>query len=333
MLVSTDPSIKAQHEAVRNAVGWYDFTHKLIEVTGEGATAFLEQIYAGSIARTKVGGAKYTMMLDEAGIITDDVIVFHLEENKYWISTLYSRQLLMWLDVHKGDYKVKYKEITANWRMYSVQGPKAKELVNAILAENVDDMKFFTIRDNKIDDVAVKVARSGYTGEKSGYEIYAPAANAALLEAKLAEQGEAFGAMKITEIEVMVYGLACEKGYILMTDVCGTNPFEVGFEGAIDWSKDFIGKEALEKVREEGPKRQLLGFTVDDDSALIYGGPHGAPVIMNREVVGRATKFTYGATVGKNIGYALVDKAKAKVSDKVIINGVEAVLTERAILK
>jgi aminomethyltransferase len=333
MLLSTDASVKAQHAAVRNAVGWYDFTHKLIEVTGEDATAFLEKIYPNPIAKAKVGGAKYTPMLNEEGIIIDDVVVFRLAENQYWISTLYSRQLLLWFDAHKGESQMEYNEITPDWHMYSVQGPKSRDLVNSFLAEKVDDLKFFTIKDNRIDAVPVKVARSGYTGEKWGYEIYVATESKGVVEDKLAANGQAFGGMQITEFDVMTYTLACERGFILMTDIGDTNPFEVGFDASIDWSKDFIGKAALEKVKAEGPKRQLLGFTVDDNAAIIYGGPHGAPIMKNGVRVGKATKFTHSFVIDKNIGYALVDRAKAKVGDKVTINDYEAVLTDRQIVK
>jgi aminomethyltransferase len=333
MLLSTDAKVKAQHEAVRKTAGWYDFTHQLLEVSGKDATVLLDKMYVCSIAKAKVGGAKYTAMLDKNGIIIDDVIVFRLEENKYWISTLHISRPVKWFDANKGAFDVAYKSVTSDWTMYSVQGPKSKNLVNAVLADKVDDMKFFTIKDSKVGNVPVKVARSGYTGEEFGYEIYIAPASKELLEAKLAESGKALGAMQITEVDVMAYTLATEKGYVLLTDICDANPFEVGMEKAIDWSKDFTGKEALEKVKAEGAKRELIGFTVDDINAKIYGGPKGAPVIKDGEIVGKATKFTHGFTVGKNIGYALVEKAKARIGDKVTINYVEAVLTERPILR
>lgn len=333
MLLSTDASVRAQHEAVRNAAGWYDFTHFLLQVTGEDATALLDKMYVSSIAKVKIGGAKYTIMLNEDGIIVDDVVVFRLEDNNYWISTLHIRTPMKWLDENKGASQVKVKDITTEWSMYSVQGPNARDFVNSVVAERVDDQKFFTISDNKIGDIPVKIARSGFTGERWGYEIYCAPKNATFVEARLAENESAFGAMKITEIDVMARTLPTEKGFVLLTDIYDANPLEAGFERAVDWSKDFAGKAALERVREGGAKRQLLGFTVDDLDARIYGGPKGAPIVKDGEVVGKATKFTYGATVGKNIGFALVDIAKAKVSDKVTINGVEAVLTERLILK
>ncbi len=326
-----DPIKKAQHEAVRNAVGWYYFTHFMLEVTGEDATAFLDKIYLNSIAKTKVGRAKYTTMLNEDGSIIDDVIVFHMEENKYWVSTLYLNKLIMWLDAHKGESKVEYKDITSITDMYSIQGPKSRELLNAFLAENIDDQRFFSIRDNKIDNIPVKVSRSGYTGEL-GYEIYVAPEHAGLVESKLIEHGEELGAMQVTEFQVMVLTLPCEKGYNLMCDIGGINPIEAGFGSTIDFNKDFIGKEALEKVKAQGSKRQLLGFTVDDDSAHIAArdkGAVGEVIMFNGEEVGRVTKYTYSYTIGKSIGFALVDSSKVKVGDNVTINGYEATLTER----
>ncbi|MBN1315572.1 MAG: aminomethyltransferase family protein [Anaerolineales bacterium] len=330
MLIN-DAATRVQHEAVRNAAGWYCWTHFLLEVTGADATAFLEKIYSSPIAKIKAGGAKYTTMLNEDGIIIDDVIVYRMEEDKYWISTLHLKKLIAWLDAHKGESDVAYKDITTTTAMYAVQGPKSRELLNAFLAEKVDDQKFFTIRDNKFDDIPVKVSRSGYTGEL-GYEIYISPENAGLLEAKLAEHGKAFGAMQITEFQVMVWSLSTEKGYVLMSDLRGTNPLEVGLEGGIDWSKDFIGKEALEKIKATGPKRQLLGFIADDEKAHIEAmsrGSFGAVVMVNGEGAGRVTKYNYSYTLGKSIGFALVDKTKAQVSDRVTISGYGATLTGR----
>jgi len=332
-LMSKDESVIAQHNAVRNSVGWYDFTHHLVEVTGDDATIFLDKLYSNSIAKAKIGGAKYTTMLNEEGIILDDVIIFRLEENKYWVSTLYIERLLQWYDDHKEDNNVSYQRITEEWKMYSVQGPKAKDLVNAVADESIEDLKFFNIRDNKIDGIPVKIARGGFTGEKWGYEIYFAVDQEETVAAKLSKEGTALGGKLVTEVDVKALTLSGEKGFVLMIDIGETNPFEVGFENMIDWEKDFIGKSALLKVKEEGPKRLLLGFTLDDKDASIYGGPHGAYVKKGEELIGRVTKFIWGATVGKFVGYALIDTDKAAVGDTVQINGYEVILTERQILK
>lgn len=321
----SDVTARTEHEAVRKSVGYYDFTHKLLEVKGPDAKSFLDYIYNGAIGKAEVGGAKYSTMLNEDGIIIDDVIVFRIAEDTYWVSTLYIDELIAWLDEQKKDRDVEYSEITAVTTMYAVQGPKSKDVLNVFLAKPIDDLKYFWIEDNAIGDVPVKVARSGYTGEL-GYEVYCKPEDAKLMEEKLEEAGKEFNIRQITTTEVIIGSLPREKGFVLMSDVAGTNPLEAGFGWAIDWSKDFIGKEALLKVKEEGPKRALLGFTVEDDEAVIEPG---AEVLVDGKVAGKVTVFTYGYTVEKNIGFVLVDVDKAKVGDKAEISGAEARITER----
>jgi aminomethyltransferase len=327
-----DVTKREQHDAVRNSVGWYRYTHQLLEVTGEDATALLDKIFANPIANLENGRARYTTMLNEQGNILDDVVIFRLDENKYWVSTLYINKMISWFNTNKGESKVAYKDITGITEMYAVQGPKSKDLLNSILAEKIDDQKFFSIRDNKIDDIPVKISRAGFTGEKLGYEIYVAPENIKLVELKLSEQGKAFDAVQVTEFQVMVWTLPTERGFYLMCDLAGRNPFEVGLERGIGWDKDFIGKEALEKIKVNDHKNQMLGFTVDLDDIHIETrnlGSSGAPIVFEGEEVGRVSKLTYGYTINKNIGYAFVDCTKVKVGDKVDINGFEAILTDK----
>ena len=329
-----DSSKRAQHDAVRNNVGWYYFTHYLVEVSGKDATAFLDYIYPNNISTLKIGSDRYTPMLNEKGIIIDDVVVMRIEENKYWISTLYYRKLLPWFDAHKGSYEIAYADITASYDMYAVQGPKSKDFMNTILEKSVDEQKFFTIRDNKIDGVPVKINRAGFSGEKVGYEIYIAPDKREFLEAILNKQGKAFNAMQVTEFQIMLLTLPSERGFYLMTDLWGTNPFEVGFEKGINWDKEFIGKEALLQIKADGPKRKLVGFTIDDDRVLVEArnyGSAGAAIIKDGWEVGRVTKFTYGYTANKSIGFALVSEDQAVDGNTVTIEGHPAVITKERV--
>jgi len=323
---------RAQHGAVRDTAGWYYFTHHLIEVAGEEAAVFLDKMFANPIGNLNIGRARYTTMLNEDGRILDDGVVFRLEENKYWYSTLFAQKVIPWFDVHKGEAKVKYRKITDEVDMYAVQGPKSKDLVNSIVEENVDAMKFFSIADNKIGNIKVKIARAGFTGEKLGYEIYVAPKNRAVIEEMLAKNEAAFGAKRVTDVPVMVWTLPAEKGLCLMSDLAWVNPIEAGLDKGISWDKDFIGKEALEKVREEGPKLEILGFTLENDNVHITSrnmSGQASSVMKDGEEIGKVTMFTYGYTIGKSIGYVVVERAKAKIGDKVMIHGNEAVLTER----
>ncbi|WKY43736.1 aminomethyltransferase family protein [Eubacteriaceae bacterium ES2] len=334
--VYKDDALKrVEHEAVRKSVGWYLYTHQLLEIDGEDAAGFLDKIFANPIANLKVGSARYTTMLNADGIIIDDVVVFRMDENKFWVSTLFIDKMIHWFDNHKGNSIVAYKDITPTLEMYAVQGPNSKDLLNSLLTENIDEQKFFTIRDNKIDNIPVKISRAGFTGEKLGYEIYVAPENAKLVELKLSENGKNFDAVEVTEFQVMVWTLPTEKGFYLMSDLNGTNPFEVGLERGIDWNRDFIGKEALEKIKREGINRQFVGYILDDDDFIIETmslGSSGSPVTINDEEIGRVRKLTYGYSIGKNIGYALVNSNAAKIGDKVKINGYDATLTKKVFI-
>lgn len=312
-----------EHETIRNHVGFYDFTHQLLEVTGSDSGKFLDTMFVNTIQGADVGMGKYTTMLNEDGNIIDDVIVFRIEENKYWISTLYIDKMIKWFDEHKENMDIEYKDITDNLAMFAVQGPKSKEFLNSILEDNIDDMKYQEIRENKIDDTTIKIARSGFTGEL-GFEIYVDPSYSEFMEEKLCETGRKFEVDKITS-DVILSSLPMEKGYVLMSDLEGTNPLESGFEWSIHWDKDFVGKEALEKVKKEGAKRSLLGFTIDDGLEI---NPNSKITIDGKEV-GKVTNSTFGYTVGKTIGYALVDNSLANIGDKVLIDGHEATLVER----
>ena len=324
-----DESLRAQHNAVRTNVGWYDFTHRVAEVTGPDALAFLNKMYVVNLEKQAVGKAKYTTMLDEDGWICDDVIIFRLAEDKYWVSTLYMKDLLMRYGWYAPDYNVEYRDITAEWKMYSVQGPNSPKLVEAVLGESVEELKFFNIRDTALGEIPMKVARSGYTGEKFGYELYIPAEYEEQLVQKLTEEGEKLGATHVTEVDAVALTLPCEAGYYLMLDLRRLTPYEVGMDGTLDFRKDFVGKKPAKKLRKVAPSRRLVAIDIPDYDAVIYGGPHGAAVEKDGKVVGRITKFTYGFTVEQNIGYAVIDEPYTAIGTKLTANGYEIIVAEK----
>ena len=123
-----------------------------------------------------------------------------------------------------------------------------------------------------------------------------------------------------------ITSLPREKGFVLMSDLAGTNPLEDGFGWTLDLNKEFIGKAATVKIKDEGVKRALLGFTVEDDAAEVAVG---SDIVVNGVAAGKVTMFTYGYTVEKNIGYALVELDKANVGSAARIGDVDAVITER----
>jgi aminomethyltransferase len=331
-LYKYDDVKRSEHNAVRNAAGWYYFTHQILEVTGKDAAVFLDYMFAKPIANVKLHSARYTTMLNEQGGIIDDVVIFRLEEYRFWISTLYLNKMIPWFDTHMDGFDVNYQNITKSWDMYAVQGPKSKDLLNSILADNIDGQKFFTIYDNEVSGVSVKVSRAGFSGEKLGYEIYVAPDKRKLIEGKLKDAGSVFGAKHVEEFQIMVWTLPTEKGLYLMSDLHGLTPFETGLDKGVVWERDFVGKDALLALKDKPPEKTILGYIVHVDDAHIEArdkGGVGHPVMLNGEEVGRVAKYTYGYTCDKSIGYVIVDVAKAKIGDKVTLNSYPATLTER----
>ena len=327
-----DESVRAQHDAVRTTVGWYDFTHRLFEVRGADAQKFLNKMYLSNLDNLAVGRARYTPMLDEDGWICDDVIIFRLAEDTFWVSTLYGKDLVRRYSWYMDDYDVEYEDLTKQIRMYAVQGPKSPEVMDAVIDGAVEDMKFFSIKEDAIGETPVHVARSGYTGEEYGYELYVPEEFAGEAEKLLGEAVEKAGGMQVTEIDVMAMTLPAEAGYYLMLDLRRCTPFEVGFDKMVDFKKkDFVGKRALRKISRQEPARELVGIEVPDYDAVIYGGPDrkGNEVFKNGELIGYVTKFTYGYTVEKNIGYALVKKGSVELGDVVQVGKYDVVITPK----
>lgn len=316
--------LRNEHEAVRTRVGFHDFTHEMLEVKGPDAGAFLDKMFVNNISGSDVGEGQYTTMLNESGIIIDDVIIFRMEDDLYWVSTLYIQEMFDWFGKYSDGFDVEFTDIKHVTTMYAVQGPKSAEVINDFLDENIDDLNFSRIRDNTVGDVPVRVARFGFTGEL-GYELYFHPDHVELIEEKLLESGKSVGIKKL-ETDVVLSSLPSEKGYILMRDVDELNPVEAGLGWTVDWDSDFVGKSAIESSK-GNPKRSLIGFTVDNDTEVELE----SDIKKDGEVVGKVTNCAYGFTVDEMIGYCIIDNAKAKIGDKVTIgnDNVEATLTER----
>ena len=215
-------------------------------------------------------------MLNEDGKIIDDTIVMHMAEGVWWVSTLYAPISSSGRAPTRA-YDVSYEDITPAIDIYAVQGPKSLKVLNAILAEPADDIKRFQVADNKIGDIAVKIHRSGFTGEL-GYEVYCAMEDTAAVEAAIRETAAKFDAPELTILEVYVRSLPVEKGFALRQDMYMLTPYECGLGWSVNLEKDFVGKEALLKAKEEGqvqargsriPRRVLRGYLPAGDRLFL----------------------------------------------------------------
>jgi len=216
MLFKEDTVARADAMAIRKGVGFYRWTHDLVEVTGKDALDVLQKIYISDISKVAVGRSKYTASLDENGEIIDDVIVMHMAEGLYWVSDLYGPRLLPWIEKHKGDADIQAKIITYDWDMYAVQGPDSLKAMNAMLDKPVDDLKRFGICERKLGDIPVYIHRSGFTGE-NGYEIYSAFDKSAEVHDLALKAVESVGGRELQTLEVYVRphgeGLPAQAGF------------------------------------------------------------------------------------------------------------------------
>ena len=145
MLFKDDKTARLDAQTIRQSVGWYRWTHDLVEVTGADALDVLQKIYVSDLSKVPAGKTKYTAMLNEDGEIIDDVIVMHMEEGKYWISTLYGPRLEPWVQAHTEGEDIAFRLITYDWDMFAIQGPDSPAAMAQLTDKPVADMKRFCI--------------------------------------------------------------------------------------------------------------------------------------------------------------------------------------------
>ena len=302
MLFKEDKLARLDAETIRRSVGWYRWTHDLVEITGAGALEILEKIYVSNISKVLPGKTKYTAMLDEKGEIIDDVIVMHMDEGVYWVSTLYGPRLIPWIEAHAEGKDVQTRLITYDWDMYAVQGPESPAALEKLLDTPLESMKRFSVAAGSVNGIPVYVHRSGFTGE-NGFEIYCAADRTAEVRESIAKAVEAAGGREIYTLEVYVRSIPMEKGFALKQDFKHLNPFECGLGWSVDLNKDFIGKEATLAIR-ENPRYQMVGLVFDWESTEDIS--IWERVYLYGVEVGRCAQAIYGYTVDKNIGFATI---------------------------
>jgi dimethylglycine oxidase len=319
------PIIGAEHLAVRERVAMFDMTpFGKIEVGGPGALAYVQKITANQMDHP-VGRITYTSMLDERGRIKCDLTVTRLGEQHVWIitggTTLYLD--LAWLRRHlPADGSVQLHDASSAYCCVGLWGPRAREVVQSVSPDDWSNEGFpyFTAKRVTIGYVPALASRLSYVGEL-GWEIYTTTEYGLALWDTLWEAGQPFG--MIAAGGGAFETLRLEKGYRLWGADIHTdyNPYEAGLGFAVRPRKgDFLGREALERIRAEGVARKLCCLTLDDPAVVVMGKE---PILDGDRVLGFVTSANYGYAVGKSIvyGYLPTDYAQEGTGVKVYFFG------------
>ena len=303
MLFKQDETARLDAMTIRKNVGWYRWTHDLVEVTGADALEILDLIFVSNIAKVPEGKTKYTAMLNEDGEIIDDVIVMHMSPDVYWVSTLYGPRLIPWLEAHAEGKDVNTRLITYDWDMYAIQGPNSPAAMDKLLDAPTGDMKRFAVAENTISGIPVYIHRSGYTGE-NGFEVYCDTEKTAEIRKLIDTAVKAAGGREIYTLEVYVRSIPMEKGFALKQDFKHLNPFECGMGWTVDLDKEFIGKEATIRIK-SAPRYRMAGLEFEWESTEDIS--IWERVYLYGVEVGRCAQAIYGYTVDKNIGFATLN--------------------------
>lgn len=312
----------SEHTAVRERAGVFDVSHMgELWVTGSGAAAAVDRLVTNDIAGLDDGKAAYTCCCNERGTILDDLIVYRFSasrvlvvcnaSNHEKISTHFAEQL-------RGQATL--EDATFTTSMLALQGPKALEVLTAVGCAVPDvgtRLGKFRIQETMVAGRPSILARTGYTGE-DGVEIFCPNADAPKLFRAILETGAKAGVLPIglgardtlrLEARLALYGNELDET---------TNPIEAGLAWTVKLEKPaFVGKEAIAKVKQEGPSRKLVGFEVTGRGIARHGYPLKS---SDGKVVGICTSGAPSPTLGKSIGLGYVPAGLSATGTELLVD-------------
>jgi aminomethyltransferase len=294
--------VVAEHQAVRNALGLFDVSHMgELWVEGDDAVDVVNRLITNDLGRITDGKGLYTCCCNDEGYILDDLIVYRVSPGRVLVvcnASNRSKIAAHFAERTKGR-SVDKSDQTA---LIAVQGPKAMRTLE-LLSTGPSPFRRFEIQERELVGQRCWVARTGYTGE-DGFELFCEGAAAPTLWDALLDAGRPLGAMPIglaardtlrLEARLALYGNDIDET---------TNPIEAGLAWTVKPDKaDFVGKAALQRIRERGVTRTLVGFEMTGRGIA----RHGYPILdAAQEPIGICTSGAPSPTLGRNIGLGYV---------------------------
>lgn len=297
--------VNAEHETVRNGVGVFDVSHMgEFLITGPNALDLIQKVCSNDASKIVDGQAQYSCLPNETGGIVDDLIVYKIADEKYLLVVNASNIEKDWEWISKHNTMgAEMRNLSEDYSLLAIQGPKAIEAMQSLTSEDLGAIKFYHF---KIADFAgiehVIISATGYTGS-GGFEIYCKNSEVEQVWNKVFEAGKSFGIKPI--------GLAArdtlrlEMGFCLYGNDINdtTSPLEAGLGWITKFTKDFINSENLKKQKEEGVKRKLIGFELNE-----RGIPRHDYEIVDKDGknIGIVTSGTMAPSLNKGIGLGYV---------------------------
>ena len=293
--------ITAEHKAVRNRAGLFDVSHMgEVVFRGPQAEEAVQRLVTRDVSRLDVGQAGYAAVCLPNGGTVDDVLVYRTPDDFLVVVNAANREgdLAHFLE-HTGDLDVEVVDESDDWALLALQGPESEGILQDFTDTDLPSLRYYRYETGVVDGSYAVISRTGYTGE-DGFELYVRPGDAPAVWRRLVEAGATpagLGARDTLRLEagMCLYGNELDPG---------TTPLEagIGFAVHLDKAQGFVGREALEKEKDEGLRKKLVGFEVEGRGIA----RHDYPVKAGGGTVGRVTSGTRSPTLGKAIGLALV---------------------------
>ena len=302
--------IVEEHRTVRSAVGCFDVSHMgEFEAEGPGALAALQRLTTNDVTALEIGQVQYSVLCYPNGGIVDDLTVYRMAPERYMITVNAGNIDKDWAHVTEHGSGARWRNLSEATGLIAVQGPKAEALVGRLAEVDVTRIGYYRFVEGKVAGVTTLVSRTGYTGE-DGFELYVGAGDTERLWNALLETGRADGVAPIglgardtlrLEMRYALYGNDIDES---------TNPLEAGLGWVVKPAKgDFLGREAIERLRAAGLARRLVGIEMTERAVA----RHGYPVVKDGVTTGVVTSGSYGPSVDRYIAMAYVGSAHAAV--------------------
>ena len=285
-----------------------------VEITGPDAFKFTQLLTPRDLSKLAVGQCKYVLITNNEGGILNDPVLLRLAENHFWLS-LADSDILLWAQgvaVNSGlNVQIKEPDVSP----LQLQGPTSGEIMIKLFGEDIKDLKYYWLREYNLDGIPLIVSRTGWSSEL-GYEIYLrDGTKGNELYEKIMEAGKEHGLQPghTSSIRRIEGGML---SYHADADI-NTNPFELGFDRLINLDSDinFIGKEALKKIKHNGITRKQVGVEID---CKPLSGPNTTfwELKKNNVNIGKVTSAVYSPRLKKNIALAMVSVEQSEIGNE-----------------
>jgi aminomethyltransferase len=294
-------SIIEETKAVRTNIGLFDISHMgRCGIVGPGAEALLDYVTPNDVRELEPGRAQYSLLTNPTGGIVDDIIVYRLAAEEFLVVLNASNTAkdLAWIRSHAKS-GVEIVDQTRETAMIAVQGPNAVEAVSKLAGAPLQDTPRFGYARGEVEGAECIFCRTGYTGE-DGFELIVPADAAEKVWRALLDLGALSCGLGARDV------LRVEAGYPLYGHEIDdtTTPVDAALMWVVKLDKgDFIGRDAIAKVKAEGAGRKLSGLRLDGKLAP----RQGYNLFVGDEQVGVVTSGTFSPTMGRSVGMAYVN--------------------------